>query len=235
MHRRSFLRLVCSSAPLLGSLNAAEALADTCSASRYGMVIDLRRCVGCQSCSVTCSVENQVPIGRFRASVGEFVIQGDSLASASIATLPRLCNHCEAPACVPACPVGATYKSDSGLVLVDSKKCLGCGFCVQACPYEARYLNPATGTADKCTFCVHRIEAGLLPACVENCVGGARIFGDLRDPHSLVHQTLAKHKGQIRTLYPGAGTKPSVYYINLDSFLQKRAKVGEPMAGGGHA
>lgn len=229
MDRRRFLKLACAGAPALASLapTGASAAGKT---PRYGMVIDLRRCVGCHSCSVSCSVENRVPVGYFRATVGEFVMDGPG--APTIATLPRLCNHCEEPACVPVCPVHATFKAENGLVLVDSAKCLGCGFCVQACPYDARYINHETGTADKCTFCVHRLEAGLLPACVENCVGGARIFGDLDDPDSLVRRTLDAHQGDVKALAPEMNTKPNVYYINLDAFLASPANVGLPMAEG---
>lgn len=232
MKRRSFLKFVCVGAPTLGSLSAAEVLAAGGGSSRYGMLIDLRRCVGCQSCTVSCSVENRLPVGKFRASVGEYVVHKDSAPGPAIATLPRLCNHCEYPACVKACPVGATYKAPNGLVLIDTAKCLGCGFCVQACPYGARYLNRETGTADKCTFCVQRLKVGLLPACVENCVGGARIFGDIKNPDSLIYKTLAKYKGKISTLYPQQGTGPSVFYLNLDSFFANRANVGQPRAAG---
>src|SRR3546814_4406200 len=96
-------------------------------------------------------------------------------------SLPRLCNHCDTPPCVPVCPVQATFQREDGIVLVDNERCVGCGYCVQACPYDARFVNHETKTADKCTFCEHRLEAGLLPACVESCVGGARVIGDLND------------------------------------------------------
>ncbi|WP_272701220.1 4Fe-4S dicluster domain-containing protein [Desulfovibrio sp. Fe33] len=238
MDRRKFLKLACAGVPALGALRAAEARAGGGNAPRYAMVIDLRRCVGCHSCSVSCSVENRVPVGKYRASVGEYVIEG---ANPTVAPLPRLCNHCEEPACVPVCPVHATYKNADGLVLVDSDKCLACGFCVQACPYDARYINPETRSTDKCTFCVHRLQAGLLPVCVENCVGGARVFGDMNDPESLVSRTLKEHKGAIKVLAPEMGTKPNVYYVNLNAFLESPANVGLPMAegampvGGGYA
>lgn len=233
MDRRKFLKLACAGVPALSALTAATARAGG-SHPRYAMVIDLRRCVGCHSCSVSCSVENRVPVGKFRATVGEFVVE-DKGAAPTVAPLPRLCNHCEEPACVPVCPVHATYKDASGLVLVDSDKCLACGFCVQACPYDARYINPVTHTTDKCTFCVHRLQAGLLPACVENCVGGARIFGDMNDPESLVARTLKAHKDDVSVLAPEQGTKPNVYYVNLNAFLDSPANVGLPMAEGAMA
>ncbi len=105
---------------------------------------------------------------------------------AAMLSLPRLCNHCDNPTCVPVCPVQATFQREDGVVLVDNERCVGCAYCVQACPYDARFINHETQTADKCTFCEHRLEVGLLPACVESCVGGARVIGDLNDPDSAI-------------------------------------------------
>jgi tetrathionate reductase subunit B len=93
---------------------------------------------------------------------------------------------------------------------------VGCAYCVQACPYDARFINHETQTADKCTFCVHRLEAGLLPACVESCVGGARIIGDIKDPHSRISQMLHEHHDAIKVLKPESGTSPHVFYLGLD-------------------
>lgn len=192
MRRRTFLSLCCVSA---AGLLADPAQADAPQGPRYAMVVDLRRCVGCQSCTVSCGAENAVPLGEFRTTVNEYALGGDPAAghAPALAVLPRLCNHCENPPCVPVCPVGATYKRKDGLVLINAATCIGCGFCVQACPYDARFLNRETHTADKCTFCAHRMAAGLLPACVENCVGGARVFGDLHDPLSPVSRLLAAY------------------------------------------
>ena len=130
--------------------------------------------------------------------------------------LPRLCNHRKEPACLPVCPVKATYQHDNGIVVIDASACIGCGFCVQACPYDARFLNRQTRTADKCTFCAHRLEAGLLPVCVESCVDGARLFGDLNAPDSLIRRTLDAHKDALKVLYPEKGTEPFVFYLHLD-------------------
>lgn len=131
--------------------------------------------------------------------------------------LPRLCNHCDSPPCVPVCPVQATFQREDGIVVVDNTRCVGCAYCVQACPYDARFINHETQTADKCTFCVHRLEAGLLPACVESCVGGARIIGDIKDPHSRIAQMLHQHHDDIRVLKPENGTAPHVFYLGLDA------------------
>jgi len=105
-------------------------------------------------------------------------------------------------------------------VLVDNERCVGCGYCVQACPYDARFINHETQTADKCTFCEHRLEVGLLPACVESCVGGARVIGDLNDQDSEINRRMAEHKDEIKVLKPGMNTAPRVYYIGLpDEFV----------------
>jgi tetrathionate reductase subunit B len=191
---------------------------------RWAMIVDLRRCVGCQSCTVSCAVENRTPEGAFRtiASDYELVRGGRSRR----AVVPRLCNHCEAPACTTVCPTQATYSRADGVVVVNNSKCVGCAACVQACPYEARFINATTGTADKCTWCAHRIDRGLLPACVETCVGGARLFGDLADPDSAVSR-LAREQ-PLQALNPSMGTRPRVLYVGLDSELQGRPERGTP-------
>ncbi len=185
---------------------------------RWGMVVDLRKCIGCEACTVACSIENQAPSGQFRTIVSSYEVNSDGQSRSAV--LPRLCNHCENPACIPVCPVQATYQRSDGIVVVDNTRCVGCAYCVQACPYDARFINSETNTADKCTFCVHRVEAGLLPACVETCVGGARIFGDLNNPKSKVSKLIAEHKTD--GLNPQQGTRPQVYYIGLDARLQSK-------------
>lgn len=180
---------------------------------RYAMVIDMRRCVGCQACTMACSMENRTPLGSQRTSVADVeVFAGDRPRKVLI---PRLCNHCQRPSCVPACPVGATFQRADGLVLVDSTKCVGCGYCVLNCPYAARFLNRQAKTVDKCTLCAHRLDAGLLPACVETCIGKARIVGDLNDPDSAVARLVAA--GGTQVLLPESGTEPRVYYTGLVS------------------
>ncbi len=191
---------------------------------RWGMVVDLRRCIGCQACTVACGTENHTPLGQYRTVVHQFEIPGAD-GRPRRASLPRLCNHCAEPPCIPVCPVGATFQRADGIVLVDNTRCVGCGYCVQACPYDARFVNAELGTADKCTFCVHRVDAGLLPACVETCVGSARIFGDLNNPDSSVSQLLREH--EALPLKPAAGTAPQVRYIGLDGRLQDKV-TGEP-------
>ncbi|WP_049849447.1 tetrathionate reductase subunit TtrB [Trabulsiella odontotermitis] len=183
---------------------------------RYAMLIDLRRCVGCQSCTVSCTIENKTPEGSFRTSVNQYQVKLTSESRITNVLLPRLCNHCDNPPCVPVCPVQATFQRKDGIVVIDNTRCVGCAYCVQACPYDARFINHAIQTADKCTFCVHRLEAGLLPACVESCVGGARIIGDLKDPHSTISTMLVAYREEIKVLKPENKTNPHVFYLGLD-------------------
>ena len=196
------------------------------SGHRYAMLVDLRRCIGCQACTVSCAIENQTPQGAFRTHVNQYQVQlGDRVTNV---LLPRLCNHCDNPPCVPVCPVQATFQRKDGIVVIDNTRCVGCAYCVQACPYDARFINHTTQTADKCTFCAHRLEVGLLPACVESCVGGARIIGDLHDPNSTISTLLAAHRDEIKVLKPENNTHPHVFYLGLDdafvSPLQGRAQ-----------
>ncbi|UJF17350.1 4Fe-4S dicluster domain-containing protein [Vibrio sp. SS-MA-C1-2] len=203
---------------------------------RYAMVIDLRKCVGCQACTVGCSIENQAPIGQFRTTVKQYEVtlsNGDKRTKESKAfMLPRLCNHCDNPPCVAVCPVQATFQREDGIVMVDNSRCVACAYCVQACPYDARFINEETLTADKCTFCAHRLKDGLLPACVETCVGGARVIGDIKDSNSKVSQLLLKHKDDIKVLKPEENTHPHVFYIGMNerftSYIEGKAAIYEP-------
>ena len=179
----------------------------------YGMVIDTRRCIGCHACTVACKSEFDVPLGENRSWV-EYVEKGE-YPYVSRSFLPRLCNHCSEPPCVPVCPTNATYKREQdGMVVVDQGLCIGCKYCIQACPYDARFLNPITGWVDKCDFCIHRVQKGMDPSCVNTCIGGARIFGDLADKESDVSRLVAKN--QVTVLRREMGTFPNVYYIGAD-------------------
>ncbi len=222
--RRNFIKglgVAVTSLALVNTTKQAEASAQSVgNGAVWGMVIDLRKCIGCQACTVACSTENQIPIGKFRTIVSTYEVERSGISRR--VNLPRLCNHCEKPACTQVCPTQATYKRADGVVVVDNTMCIGCGYCIQACPYEARFINPLTRTADKCTFCLHRIEAGLYPACVETCVGEARVFGNFNDPQSEVSKLVSQYP--VGVLKKSMGTEPMVYYIGLDESLSSRIK-----------
>ena len=187
---------------------------------RYAMAIDLRKCIGCMSCVVACKSEFGVPLGVWRTWVK--VADKGTYPNTRRVFMPRLCNHCDYPVCVRNCPTQATFKHKDGFVLQRYNRCIGCRTCVVACPYNARHLLPEKRTdmnlphavVDKCTFCVHRVKRGLVPACVQACVGGARIFGDLNDPDSEVARLVSKQP--VTVLKPELGTSPSVFYIGAD-------------------
>lgn len=204
---------------------------------RLGMVIDTRRCIGCDTCAVACKTENNLPDGVWWNRVWtvggeERDTPGGTFPNNFLSFLTVACQHCENPPCVPVCPTGATYKrEEDGVVLVDYDKCIGCGACVESCPYDgvrqrnAEEITYSTGfqvghanvqqeqpaTVSKCTFCVQRLEEGRLPACVEVCPTRARFFGDLDDPDSVVSKKLRERDSF--TLHPEAGTRPSVYFL----------------------
>ncbi|WP_035213203.1 4Fe-4S dicluster domain-containing protein [Desulfitobacterium hafniense] len=183
---------------------------------RYGMVIDLRRCFGCQTCVVGCIVWNSLPKGikwNHVDTAGSKIEQQPTgtFPNVNMSFLPHLCNHCEDPACVNNCPTGAMHKREDGIVLVDQDKCVGCGYCTWSCPYGVPIKDPVKKVMSKCTLCVDRIEGGQVPFCVADCPGRARIFGDLNDPDSQASRLIANRKG--RRLCPEKGTSPSVYYV----------------------
>ena len=173
------------------------------------MVVDVAKCIGCQACTVSCIHENSVPEDSFRTIVSTYEVEEGGRAA--MVMLPRLCNHCANAPCIPVCPVGATWQQPDGIVVVDGNKCVGCAYCVQACPYAARFINATTQKADKCTFCIHRVERGLDPACVSVCPTHCMHFGDAEDPLSGVSRLLATRPHH--TLLPEAGTKPRIYYL----------------------
>ena len=217
-------------------------------AHSWAFVVDTRACIGCGQCVVACKEENNVPLDdeHTRTWVERHEVTGDGTVSidspeagirgfpagpvsvggtttAGVATqfVPRLCMQCENSPCTAVCPVGATFRTADGVILVDEQRCIGCGYCVVACPYGARYIVPAgprtpagvAGVADKCTFCYHRITRGREPACVEICPVGARKFGDLADPACEVSAILRDQP--TRVLRPQLGIKPRVHYVGL--------------------
>jgi Fe-S-cluster-containing dehydrogenase component len=193
---------------------------------RYAMVIKTKQCIGCQTCSVACKMENLTLPGCSRTTIREQVNASYEIG---------ICMQCENPPCVAVCPANATWKNGSGVTVVDQGKCIGCGKCLKACPYQARRINPPNGyfkkllpyeevsrkvkeahryhvpkKADKCDFCLHRIKSNKLPMCVEACTTLARVFGDMDDSQSEVSQLVAKG---AKPQKPELGTQPKVFYL----------------------
>jgi len=176
--------------------------------TRYAMAVDTVRCVGCGACVLSCKAENALPDGAFRTRV---VTETTGIYPAlAMEIRSERCNQCEDAPCVSNCPTGASFYGKGGIVLVDRDLCTGCKACVAACPYDARFIHD-DGYADKCTFCIHRVERGLLPACVTNCPAGALTFGDVSDPLSEVSRLLRAR--QHKVIDPERGTHPHVYYL----------------------
>jgi Fe-S-cluster-containing dehydrogenase component len=177
---------------------------------RYAMAIDTKKCVGCSDCVVACQTENDVPIGYCKDWITE-TVEG-TYPNLSIELRSERCNHCDNAPCVRCCPTGASQIVDGGIVITEEDLCIGCGACVESCPYEARFPHPTKGFADKCTFCLHRVRDGKQPACVEVCPTHCMYFGDLDDPNSDVSRVLKNRKNY--TLAPEAGTGPQIYYLS---------------------
>ncbi len=187
--------------------------------NHYAFVIDVSRCIDCRACMVACSVENNVPMDHTRNWVYDQGVNGN-WPSLSRTFVPYNCMHCDNPPCTEVCVSGATYKDPvTGLVLVNQDACIGCGYCVDACPYGARYIDQKRGVADKCTACVQRLEVGLQPACVATCLGKARLFGDLNDPTSEASSAIQGATSVTRLSYvkDGVDTNPNIFYLNLPS------------------
>ncbi len=177
--------------------------------ARFGMVIDTKKCVGCMDCVVACKTENDVPEAFNRDWIVQDVRGKNPNLHMEIRT--ERCNHCDHPPCVYCCPTGASHVHDlGGIVLVTHDLCIGCKACLASCPYDARFIHPE-GYADKCTFCVHRVEKGLDPACVSVCPTHCMYFGDFDDPNSQVSKLLASRENH--SLIPETGTRPQIFYL----------------------
>jgi len=180
--------------------------------AKFGFAIDHRACIGCHACTVACKMENDVPLGVFRTWV-KYIEKGNFPEAKRYFSVLR-CNHCEDAPCTNICPTSALFTRDDGIVDFDNSICIGCKACMQACPYDALYLDPGTHTAAKCNFCAHRVEVNLEPACVIVCPTHAIIAGDLDDPISEISRFVARQETQVRA--PEQGTKPKVFYAGAD-------------------
>lgn len=179
---------------------------------RYGFAIDQRTCIGCHACTVACKTEHEVPLGQFRTWV-KYVDKGKYPSTTREMAVLR-CNHCTDAPCVKACPTTALFTRDDGIVDFDNERCIGCKMCMQACPYDAIYIDENTHTAAKCNFCAHRIDQGLEPACVVVCPTESIHVGDLDNPLSSINRFLSIEPVSVRA--PEQNTGPNVYYVGAD-------------------
>lgn len=211
---------------------------------RWVMVIDIQKCVGCSACTIACKAENHLPPGVVYRPVLEEEI--GEYPNVSRRFIPRPCMQCDNPPCVSVCPVKATYKRPDGIVEINYNQCIGCRYCIPACPYGARYFDfgenytdatpggpqpyetsvspeygqswkrdkgqSPVGNVRKCQFCLHRLNAGMLPACVTTCIGGATYFGDSNDRRSLVSKLIGSPR--VMRLKEELGTEPKTYYLS---------------------
>jgi len=193
---------------------------------RLGFLIDQRRCIGCHACTVACKQEQEVPLGVFRTWV-KYIEKGAFPNTRRHFTVLR-CNHCDDAPCTKICPTTALFRRDDGIIDFDTSRCIGCKSCMQACPYDALYIDPVEHTAQKCNFCAHRVDAGLKPACEIVCPETAIVSGDLDDPESSIARLIAREPVHVRK--PEQGTQPKLFYINADALtltpnLSKREGV----------
>ncbi|MAE07593.1 MAG: 4Fe-4S ferredoxin [Bacteroidetes bacterium] len=201
----------------------------------YGIGIDIEKCIGCASCARVCKVENNVPNEPFyfRNWVEQYTITNDDEIIVSSPNggidgftqpvpdeeiyktffVPKMCNHCAKSPCTQVCPVGASFESPEGIALVDQNYCIGCGYCLQACPYGCRYVDYDKGVIDKCTLCYHRIKKDLDPACMMAYPTEARIYGDLNDKKSAISQFIKDNNCAV--LKPQLNTESKLFYNDL--------------------
>ena len=191
---------------------------------QYGFVINQETCIGCHACTVACKAENDVPVGGFRTNV-KYVDIG-KYPTVKRNFLVQRCNHCTDAPCVTICPVNALSKRPDGIVDIDRDACIGCRACMQACPYDALYLNEDLGAVEKCHFCAHRVEKGLEPACVTVCPVGAIIPGDFHDPESEV--SLLRRAQKLKTRRPEQKTGPNVFYIGASDVSLQPGSAEKP-------
>jgi Fe-S-cluster-containing dehydrogenase component/formate-dependent nitrite reductase membrane component NrfD len=193
----------------------------------WAKVIDQTRCIGCHACSTACKSENEVPVGVYRTYVKS--VDVGVFPSARRAFQVTRCNQCAHAPCVAACPTSAMHTRADGIVDFDKSICIGCKACIAACPYDAVFINPDDGAAEKCNFCAHRIDIGLEPACVVVCPTEAILVGDLKDPSSRVARAVGREAVQVRR--PEKDTRPKLFYVGahqatLDPLAARRPEGG---------
>lgn len=221
--------------------DAVAGLTKSANKKRWVFVVDTTKCIGCGMCVKACKLENEVTydanlsrtwVERYILTKdGRLIIDspkqardgyiknnplGKEVPKEQIAKaffVPKLCNQCDKPLCVEVCPVGATYKTPDGVVLVDRKWCIGCAACITNCPYGARFFHPTLHVIDKCNFCYHRITKGMNSACVDACAFGARKIGNIKDANDPVTKIIMTER--VGVLKPEYGSDPQVYYIGL--------------------
>lgn len=172
------------------------------SQAKYAFIIDTTKCTGCQACVEACNLRNDLPEGQ---SYIHGKVKGDEHITWYLMVQ---CQHCAEPPCATVCPTNATYKREDGVVMINEKLCVGCKYCIYACPYDARIYDAERGVADKCWLCLDWVLAGGVPACVQACIPGARIFGRTDDPNSEVSKLIAS--GRAKPLHPEFGTDPAI-------------------------
>ena len=243
MKRRTFIKglITLPGISILSMLaNAQSSASDSNANVSYAMVVDVDKCIGCGKCVIACKTENDVPA---ELPISRTWIEGYSVETGvpfsktevqkivmntvenpfldadwkfeEVFYVPKLCNQCSNAPCLNVCPVYARFYTEEGVVLVDKNTCIGCKYCITACPYGATYLHPEQKVTDKCTFCYHRVKRGLQPACVLACPTDARVFGNVNDRNSEVYRLLKENR--VAVLKPEEGTFPRVFYINLDT------------------
>jgi tetrathionate reductase subunit B len=197
----------------------------------WRLAIDTQRCIGCHACSVACKVENSVSLGGFRTKVYYHDYVGaDSVGKQTLkrAFLPSLCMHCEDAPCLKACPTQSISQGADGVVRINASTCDQSGACVAACPYGAIHIDPVAKVADICDLCSHRLEVGMVPACVEVCPSEAFVFGDLNDPGSKISRFKASHASELSVLKPAEGARPRVQYRGIGTVVPREAEKKIP-------
>ncbi len=192
--------------------------------ARKTFVIDLDRCFGCRACEVACKQENNVVLGSKWTHVEDVGPTGD-YPNIEMYFLPTMCQQCENPKCVDVCPTGASFINEEGIVLIDKERCIGCRYCMFACPYGVRTFNEEQKVVEKCTTCLHLQEIGEDPACVKVCPASARLFGDLDDPNSTVSIALKEAGEENVHSLPDVGNKPTARYILHEKTAKWRESV----------